>query len=155
MQRKPYIIQQQQQFDQYEMSTLWLRMEAQNREPQEVPKMPKMVTTLEMKTPLRVCRICGLETNTEAELEQFVRNRPSTHGYLNICKKCQREVSKQNTCRTNEFIKIFRARSLDEIIKCYFCGEEITKLQGQNSDSLAIHSLDNNHGNWNYTNKII
>ncbi len=107
-----------------------------------------------MITPLRVCRICGLEANTEAELSQFVRNKPSSYGYANSCKKCQREVSKQTMCKTNELIKTFRARSPDGIIKCHLCGEEITKLEGQDSDSLAIHSLDEDHENWNPTNKM-
>ena len=107
-----------------------------------------------LMTPLRVCRICGLEVDTEAELEPFVRNKPSAHGYLNLCKKCHREAMKQRKYRTNEFVKIFRVRSPDGIIRCYFCGEEVTKLMGCDGDSLHIHSLDENHENWDPTNKV-
>ena len=105
-------------------------------------------------TPLRVCRICGLEANTEAELEQFVRNKKSAHGHLNRCKKCFREELKERKQRTAEFIRVFRERSPNGIIRCYFCGEEVTKLKGLDGDSLYIHSLDENHENWDPLNKV-
>jgi len=37
---------------------------------------------------------------------------------------------------------------------CFLCGEEITKLQGKDSNSLALHSLDGNHSNWDPDNKV-
>ncbi len=107
-----------------------------------------------LTTPLRVCRVCGLEANTEAELDPFVRNRPSAYGYGNLCKKCSREYTKERRQRTSEFVGIFRARSPDGIIKCFFCGEEVTKLMGLSGDSFAIHSLDRTHENWDPNNKV-
>jgi len=103
--------------------------------------------------PLRTCRICGLEGHF-FKLEQFVRNQSSAYGYLNLCKRCHREESKQRKRRTAEFIEIFRARRPDGIIQCYFCGEKVTKLRGLNGDSLYIHSLDENHENWDPANKV-
>jgi len=37
---------------------------------------------------------------------------------------------------------------------CYFCGKEITKKHGWDSDSLAFHSLDEDHSNWSKDNKV-
>ena len=37
---------------------------------------------------------------------------------------------------------------------CFFCGEPIVKMNGWNSDSLLIHSLDGNHDNWAPENKV-
>lgn len=37
---------------------------------------------------------------------------------------------------------------------CHFCGEEITKLYGRESESLCFHSLDGNHDNWDPSNKV-
>ena len=59
----------------------------------------------------------------------------------------------------NNFVKIVKFKD-DEgnvILKpaiCYFCGEPIVKLEGCSSESLAIHSLDENHDNWNKDNKV-
>lgn len=44
--------------------------------------------------------------------------------------------------------------NLDEMVVCHFCGEEITKLWGRESDALGIHSLDGNHNNWELENKV-
>jgi len=41
-----------------------------------------------------------------------------------------------------------------EDVFCYFCGESITRMNGQQSESLIIHSLDNNHNNWDPSNKV-
>ena len=38
---------------------------------------------------------------------------------------------------------------------CYFDGKSITKFEGQDSDSLLIHSLDGNHENWAPENKVL
>lgn len=37
---------------------------------------------------------------------------------------------------------------------CVFCGNPIIKMEGRDSDSLAVHSLDGNHNNWNSENKV-
>ena len=39
-------------------------------------------------------------------------------------------------------------------ILCYFCGEEVNQLEGRDPESLAIHSLDGNHENWDPSNKV-
>lgn len=37
---------------------------------------------------------------------------------------------------------------------CHFCGEEIVKKYGRESESLCFHSLDGNHDNWDPANKV-
>jgi len=56
--------------------------------------------------------------------------------------------------RDLKLIEIFRAKSPDGIIKCYFCGKPITKISGLVRDALVIHSLDENHENWDSSNKV-
>ena len=36
---------------------------------------------------------------------------------------------------------------------CSYCGEDITKKNGRDGDSLCIHSIDGNHDNWVMHNK--
>ncbi len=43
--------------------------------------------------------------------------------------------------------------SLGKPLLCHFCGREITKLDGQDTDSLVVHSVDGNHDNWDHSNK--
>ena len=50
-------------------------------------------------------------------------------------------------------LEIFRARGPDGM-RCYFCGEEVTKIVGSERDSLNIHSLDGDHENWSPENKV-
>lgn len=45
--------------------------------------------------------------------------------------------------------------SLGDNVMCYFCGEEITKkYYDGTAESLTLHSLDGDHGNWEPTNKV-
>lgn len=37
---------------------------------------------------------------------------------------------------------------------CVLCFEEITKKNGKDSDSLCFHSLDDDHDNWSWNNKV-
>lgn len=37
---------------------------------------------------------------------------------------------------------------------CYFCKDVITQYEGVYGDSLAIHSIDGNHDNWDPDNKV-
>jgi len=99
---------------------------------------------------LRVCSVCGLEAYTEADLELFVGNWSSRHGRQNRCKRCERKRVSQ----TLDLIKIFRARSPDGLIRCHYCEEEVTKLEGRSNESLHIHSLDGDHENWSPENKV-
>lgn len=43
---------------------------------------------------------------------------------------------------------------LGEDVICYFCSEPITELNGMDSKSLLIHSLDGNNSNWDPANKV-
>lgn len=48
-----------------------------------------------MDKPLRKCRICGKEANTEADLELFVKDtRRAKYGRLNKCRKCRNNIRK-------------------------------------------------------------
>ncbi len=59
-----------------------------------------------------------------------------------------------NKRRNMALIEIFRARSSDEVLRCHFCNEAVTKLEGIARDAVAIHSLDGNHENWDPANKV-
>lgn len=52
-----------------------------------------------------------------------------------------------------EYRKRFIERLGGNII-CHFCGEEITEKYGMKSESLLIHSLDDDHDNWDQDNKV-
>lgn len=116
--------------------------------------MSEVVAPMEVKTPLRICRICRLEAYTKEDLEQFVKHKTSRYGYQNRCLICHREDLKQRLYRTDEFLKIFKEGSSSDIIRCHFCEKRITKLRGKTSESLAIHSLDGKHENWEPNNKV-
>lgn len=105
-----------------------------------------------MMRPLRTCRVCGFEVYTVKDLELFVKCPRSLHGREPRCKNCQSKYMKEHRSRTAEFVEIFRARPNG--LRCHFCGEEIITLKGSNSDSLVIHSLDENHENWSHDNKV-
>lgn len=97
--------------------------------------------------PLRICRVCGLEAYTEEDLEPFVKHRNKLHGHDTICKKCHCEIEKERWWnKRGKFIEVFRERSPDGLIRCYFCGE-ITEVE-------IIHSLDGDHENWSPENKV-
>ena len=40
-------------------------------------------------TPLKMCRVCGLEALREEDLEKFVKIKCCLHGRLNLCKECR------------------------------------------------------------------
>lgn len=98
---------------------------------------------------LRVCRGCGLEAHTEEELESFRKLKSGRHGRRNVCKRCYNE----ERSGPPDFIVVFQARGVDGL-RCHFCGEEVSKLNGRDKDSLAIHSLDGDHENWHPDNKV-
>lgn len=99
---------------------------------------------------LRVCRGCGLEAHTEQDLELFKKNVSLRHGRRNFCKKCANAEKRE---RTDNLILVFQARGINGL-HCHFCGEEVTKFKGRDRDSLAIHSLDGDHENWDPQNKV-
>ena len=45
-------------------------------------------------------------------------------------------------------------QSFSHPLKCHFCNTEITKTGEIRKNSLVIHSLDGNHGNWDLKNKV-
>ncbi len=109
-------------------------------------------TELESLPYLRKCRVCGLKAWTQEDLKLFKKCERGKHGHDTICKKDEKRISIR-TRRKEKFIKIFKAESTDGIIRCHFCGEEVFKLYGKERDSLVIHSLDDNHYNYNPENK--
>lgn len=50
----------------------------------------------------------------------------------------------------------YRKRLIEggEDIFCHFCAKPIIKLNGLESESLVLHSLDGNHDNWDPDNKV-
>ena len=102
---------------------------------------------------LRKCRVCGLEAITNQDLEKFTKSRMSKYERENKCKPCHNKY-------ISEWDIAHRARLKEELIAyfgvpliCHFCGEEVSKLKGTESDALAIHSLDGNHDNLDPENK--
>jgi len=108
----------------------------------------------QLKKPLRTCPVCGLQAYTEEDLKRFKKDRTCLYGRNNLCNKCNREYVKEKKRRTAEFIRVFRERSPDGIIRCYFCGKPILKMKGVEGGALHIHSLDDDHENWNPENKV-
>lgn len=104
---------------------------------------------------LRKCKDCEKEANTQEELDQFMRSNNHPHGRVNWCKDCFNIYQ-----RENKYQEKFRERRKQEVIdnspkplRCYFCEGLITVLKGKTWESIAIHSLDGNHDNWNPPNK--
>jgi len=100
-----------------------------------------------LATALRTCGVCGLEAYTKEDLELFKKDKAGRYGRRNRCKKCF-NLRYDKTRET--FIENFKKKPRP----CYFCGEEITKLEGWDSESIDVHSLDGNHENWNPINKV-
>lgn len=121
--------------------------------------MTTLSTDYSVMKPLRVCRVCGLKVFTIEKLDKFNKDKRCPYGHANICKKC---VNKYNYKwkRDHDYKEVHTQRRLKLIagfpkpIRCYFCGEKITKLEGKNAESLAIHSLDGNHENFDPDNKV-
>lgn len=118
---------------------------------------------------LRKCHICGLEAHKEDDLVLFHKEARCKYGRQNICKKCynQRRVLRRKTDedyrnKTKSYYHIgkrtaFKRHLIEkgEPIFCYFCNEGITLLHGRpRNNSLIIHSLDRNHENWSFDNKV-
>ncbi len=108
------------------------------------------------KTPyLRKCSRCGLEAYTEEDLERFRYVPSKPYQRDTWCKDCFNEWQ-----RPRHYQRVRRNKIKNELIatfpkplKCYFCGGLITLLTGRKDESLAIHSLDGNHDNWDPPNK--
>lgn len=100
---------------------------------------------------LRVCRGCDLQAFTEEDLEQFAKHGDYPYGRRTICKECINayQRSKGKAKRERQLIEGFESP-----IRCYFCTKEVTKLKGNDGDSIVIHSLDENHENWDPMNKV-
>ena len=109
---------------------------------------------------------------TRRRISEAKKGRPSWHKGKHISEEHKRRVSETLTGRFTgsdsphwkggifkykrrdlELIEMFRARSPDGLISCYFCGKPITKIGGLVRDALVIHSLDENHENWDFFNK--
>ena len=94
-------------------------------------------------TPLRKCRVCGLEAHTEEDLIYFVKRGRESYGRENICYECQREYDRNRyhkkkakdpewykkrqanssikqhgyNCTVEEYIEI-----MDSAVECEVCG---------------------------------
>ena len=108
---------------------------------------------------LKKCNTCGLEAKNIEELDLFVKYKNMLFGRRNMCKKCKNLYNNKKYVK-GKFNNLYYRRkrlfldSLPKPILCYFCREEIVKLDGQESESLHIHSLDGNHDNWDFKNKV-
>jgi len=109
--------------------------------------------TCHRKMILRTCTMCGLEAHTPEDLELFRKNSDSVHGRENICKSCYNSINKRYGKRQKRWYQL--VENFQKPIRCAHCGEEITDLDGtRDPQSLAIHSVDGNHENWNPMNKM-
>jgi len=99
---------------------------------------------------LRTCGKCGLKAWRIDELELFVFDKKFPYEHRPICKKCRNE-NRKGKRRTKKELKIIS--NFPKPIICSVCKEPITKLNGKESDSLHVHSIDGNHENWNPKNK--
>lgn len=107
--------------------------------------------------PLRICRVCGFKAFNKDDLEKFAKSSRDKYGRRNICKSCKKIVMRKYYGRymhTNEKRQLRLIKNFQKPLICYFCGENILKLKGCDSDSLVFHSLDGNHDNWNPENKV-
>ncbi len=129
------------------MRTLWLRMEPQNREPKEVSHVSEMAVPMEVKTPLRTCRGCGRKAYTIEDLKYFKKNPKYKHGHQNRCHSCgNKHIQKRNQQLIDSFPKP---------LFCHFCNDKIEgKGTRYSALGLVIHSLDENHNNWQRSNKV-
>jgi len=109
--------------------------------------------------PLRICKICKIGAYTQKELDGFIKDKRCFYGRRNICKKCWNEYNSKWK-RENNYSTIdteTRRKVIDGFkkpITCYFCSEKIMKMNGRESHSFIIHSLDGNHNNWKTENKV-
>ena len=117
------------------------------------PKPPK---PKKQKPYLRKCKDCGLEAKTEADLELFRLDKKKPYGRDTWCKECFNKWQ-----RPRHYQRVRRGKRKKELISnfskpmlCYFCGEPVTVLKGKKAESIAIHSLDGNHENWDPPNKV-
>jgi len=83
---------------------------------------------------------------SEGHADMSAENNPNWHGGVRKIRKSKR--------RSMALIKRFRAGSLDGVVRCYFCSKEIMKFDTYARDAVVIHSLDENHENWNFFNKV-
>jgi 5-methylcytosine-specific restriction endonuclease McrA len=104
---------------------------------------------------LRKCKDCGLEAKTETDLELFRYSAVKPYQRDTWCKVCFNEWQRPRHYQRvrQEKIKLKLISSFPKPMLCYFCGEPVTLLNGKKAESIAIHSLDGNHNNWDPKNK--
>lgn len=105
---------------------------------------------------LRKCVDCGLEAHAKEDLKLFRFSIRKPHKRDNWCLDCYNKYQK-----TKKYVKKARDIQKEEIIenfekplRCYFCGELITIMEGKKAESFAGHSLDGNHWNFEPENKV-
>ena len=102
---------------------------------------------------LKKCVKCKKEV--AATLENFFARNQRKSGLSSWCKDCHNEWQRPRHYQRvrQEKIKLKLIASFLQPMLCYFCGEPVTLLNGKKAESIAIHSLDVNHENWDYKNK--
>lgn len=98
--------------------------------------------------PIRVCRACGLEANTESELKDFCKDSANKTGYSTICRSCNnaRRLAYQLE-NSDKVKKSRRARAVEKKIKainykggcCHQCG---LSLEDSHHSVFDFHHLD-------------
>ena len=96
--------------------------------------------------------MCGLEAYAKEDLEKFRKNKESVHGRENLCKPCYNSINRHYGARQIRWDELVNGFGIPVV--CYFCGREVTDIEGRTDESLVIHSLDGNHENWNPENKV-
>jgi len=105
-----------------------------------------------MKMALRKCKDCGVEANTEEELQVFLNDRTMKYGKSNLCKKCKNKRVREKL-KDNDVVYL-KGKFYDMKTRCYnpmsqayhyYGGRGITIYQGwlDNSDSFIEWSLTN------------
>ena len=90
----------------------------------------------------RICRVCG----EEKDLDKFAKSKKGLFGRSTCCKGCENQHRRERGLHLIE--------GFGRPIRCHFCGEEVTVLEGWGDESLVIHSLDGHHENWDPANKV-
>ena len=95
-----------------------------------------------MNEPLRICKACNLEANSEKELKKFVLSPCSKHGRRTLCIECYKEQNRKRS-RSDYGLKAITKRygitvsDYNEMFKqqdgcCEICGKhqihEVTRL---------------------------
>ena len=101
---------------------------------------------------LRTCTKCGLEAHTEEDLSLFKLAKKSKYNRENLCMKCYNDIQRPYGKRQKRWQSL--VEHFPKPVLCTHCGSVVDDLESTREPmSLAIHSVDGNHENWNPLNK--